>query len=496
MRRLRWVQVVLVLLVAGVLRLGWDLFSHWDELRSGGGLGFGLLLGLRGAALAAGVAALLTAATRRGGAPSKPTGQRLPAIGAGVVLAALALASVADWVADFGADQFAVRSAFRSGLLLAAAGWLVVLMVQDGAGPARRGRRRRVGIVLVNVLLALVALEAVAVVFARTRPTRLLWDERSARSTIEANRFRPGARYLGSAANSGGYHDDEFFRAGPGDVVVAVVADSFGVGIVPRRQNFTTVAEKILARRLQVSGRVAVHNFGVTSIGLPEYAWLVENEVPETAPTRIVVGLFVGNDVSGLEFRREPSHYSLLQFQIFELARRLVILGRAPRPPGGEIGRRAPDGERHALTRPEGTFEEEAFLEIERATVELANTRSRHMDELYGAAFAWLARLHRQAGDKLLLALIPDEYQVNDELFDELMRRVEDPTAYDRFQPQRRLAGFCREQGIEVLDLLEPLARANAEAPVYRLRDTHWNARGNRVAGEALAAQLIAGLAG
>lgn len=54
------------------------------------------------------------------------------------------------------------------------------------------------------------------------------------------------------------------------------------------------------------------------------------------------------------------------------------------------------------------------------------------MDELYRAAFAWIARLHRQAGDKLLLVLIPDEYQVNDELWDELLRRVEDPVAYDR----------------------------------------------------------------
>lgn len=157
-----------------------------------------------------------------------------------------------------------------------------------------------------------------------------------------------GARYLGFAANSGGYYDDEFFRAGPGDVVVAVVADSFGVGIVPRRQNFTAVAERILARRLQVPGRVAVHNFGVASIGLLEYAWLVENEVPKTAPTRTVVGLFVGNDISGLEFRREPGHNSLWQFQLFELGRRLVVLGRAPRPPGGELGRRAPDGVRHA----------------------------------------------------------------------------------------------------------------------------------------------------
>ena len=71
-----------------------------------------------------------------------------------------------------------------------------------------------------------------ALVFARVYPTRLMWDERSARATVEANRLEPGARYLGFAANSDGYYDDEFYRGGADDLLVAVVADSFGVGIV------------------------------------------------------------------------------------------------------------------------------------------------------------------------------------------------------------------------------------------------------------------------
>ena len=480
---------MVVLLRAGVLRLGWDLIAHWDQLRSGGDLRSGLLLALRCAALVAGVWALVRAAIRRNGRPAELTARRLLAGLAGVLLTAIAVGSLVQLAAELESeDRFAIRSAFRSGLLIAASGWLVAALPAGGAG--RRRRVRLVGIVAVNVVAALVALEAVALVFTRARPTRLLWNEQSARSAIQANRFRPGTRYLGFAANSGGYYDDEFFRAGAGDFAVAVVADSFGVGIVPHRHNFTTVAERRLAERLRVPGRVAVHNFGVSSIGLPEYAWLLENEVPATAPTRIVVGLFVGNDISGLESRGQPGFYSLQQLQLFEIARRLWIVGRAPRRSAEGAGRGPPSGGWAALTRVEGTFDEQAFMEIERSTVELANTRSRLIQEHYRSAFGWVSRIHRQAGAKLLVVLIPDEYQVNDELYRALMGAVEDPAAYDRRYPQKRLAGFCGRRGIEVLDLLDPLARAHARRPVYRLRDSHWNARGNQVAGETLAEYL------
>ncbi len=91
------------------------------------------------------------------------------------------------------------------------------------------------------------------------------------------------------------------------------------------------------------------------------------------------------------------------------------------------------------------------------------------------------------------MVLIPDEYQVNDDLYETLMHRVPDAAAYERLHPQQRLSAHCRDRGIEVLDLLEPLRRANGERPVYRLRDTHWNARGNRIAGEALARYLLDG---
>ena len=82
-------------------------------------------------------------------------------------------------------------------------------------------------------------------------------------------------------------------------------------------------------------------------------------------------------------------------------------------------------------------------------------------------------------------------FQVNDALFESLLGRVREPTAYDRFYPQRRIGEWCAERRISVLDLLEPLRSAEATTTTYRPRNTHWNARGNRVAGEELATFLL-----
>ena len=92
-------------------------------------------------------------------------------------------------------------------------------------------------------------------------------------------------RPFGFRPNSGGFHDEEFFSADDDDFVVALLSDSFGLGVVPYRYNFATIAEQLLRRDLEAPGRrVAVHNFGIASLDLTGYAWLLQHEVPDTNP--------------------------------------------------------------------------------------------------------------------------------------------------------------------------------------------------------------------
>jgi hypothetical protein len=89
--------------------------------------------------------------------------------------------------------------------------------------------------------------------------------------------------------------------------------------------------------------------------------------------------------------------------------------------------------------------------------------------------------------------LIPDEFQVEEDVW-EAARVAWPGIELERDRPQRLLVPGLASRGIPCLDLLpalravEPLA--DGRRHVYHLRDTHFNARGNRIAGEELAAFL------
>ena len=102
----------------------------------------------------------------------------------------------------------------------------------------------------------------------------------------------------------------------------------------------------------------------------------------------------------------------------------------------------------------------------------------------YDQMFSGLDYFRRVVGDDLLIVVLPDEFQVNDSLW---QRIGGDSPALLRDLPQRRIRAYCERYEIDCLDLLPVLRSAEAQGHTYHLRDTHWNARGNREAGLALA---------
>ena len=109
----------------------------------------------------------------------------------------------------------------------------------------------------------------------------------------------------------------------------------------------------------------------------------------------------------------------------------------------------------------------------------------------YAVCFEALLEIRRLTGDvPLVVMLIPDEFQVEDELWQRVRDHLQ-RSDLERDQPQRRIMEWLRAEGILYLDLL-PILRAvptmaDGNRHLYHLRDTHFNARGNAVAGEALA---------
>ncbi len=95
----------------------------------------------------------------------------------------------------------------------------------------------------------------------------------------------------------------------------------------------------------------------------------------------------------------------------------------------------------------------------------------------------------RAAGNvPIAVMIIPDEFQVEDALWNEVSAAANRPLERDR--PQQRLMAWFVNSGIPVLDLL-PVLRAvepleDGKRHVYHALDTHFNARGNEAAAGAL----------
>ncbi|MBW2293661.1 MAG: hypothetical protein JRG94_15320 [Deltaproteobacteria bacterium] len=354
----------------------------------------------------------------------------------------------------------------------------------------------RADTVAANVLATVVILELLISLLGWIRPSPLL-SGRSVDDLLRAKRRPPGAAFFDRRLNSGGFADDEFFVAEERDLVIAVLADSFGLGIVPIDYNFITVAENVIRNRFEERyARVALHNFGVPAIGLTEYAVLLEEEVVHTAPQLVVVATFVGNDVLGgvIWGEVEERRHALQRWQLWTTAerllrlyggatdedrQRLIQIGRAEEP--GEIPAHIHDA---SLESP--IFSEEQFhwIEVRRARVTRPDLRD--VAGKWDAYMKALEYFRRRLGDRLAVVIIPDEFQVNDRLWSTLVEATEGSNEMDRFAPQRRILAFCERAEIPCLDLLPSLKRAERDGHTYHLRDTHWNARGNAVAGEAM----------
>ena len=138
----------------------------------------------------------------------------------------------------------------------------------------------------------------------------------------------------------------------------------------------------------------------------------------------------------------------------------------------------------------EPTFSSQAYFDNKKWLLSLVCRTD--ATAVYEPVFDVLLQAKRACGKTpLLVVLIPDEMQVEDAQWDALFAGSSDLERLDRSQPQRLLGGWLEERSIPYLDLLPPFRRvpplADGDRHLYHLRNTHFNRRGNEVAGRALA---------
>ncbi len=462
------------------------------------------------AVLALAVAAAAAAArTRRGVAGLRPAGTafllRLSAYLAVGVLVVMLAADPTGRLDERPEVAAALGALAWLGALLALAGALLA-RPRLFAAPSRPWVRT-LDVAAFAALAVAVALEAALGVLPHVSRSPLLHfdpilgsaDSRHVDETLRRFRMRPHVQFFDGTTNGGGFVDDEFFAAGPGDFVAAVIADSFGVGVVAPRFNFVAEVERRLQRALAGRyRRVAAHNFGVAAADLPEYYRILVTEALPTRPAVVVLCVFVGNDLSRRLQSLGPVSFAVLRnWRTYQLGRRLwrlaverglpLLPGSSAPEPAGRLpksGTLVDDDKLPLRPRP-------LFLDIEQQRLETCNTASRTTELDYQAAGEALRKFREAVGDRLVVALVPDELQVNDGLWAELLALTDSPLAYEQTYPQERLLATCGELGIEAVDLLPALAEAQRSGVTYRPNDTHWTRLGNTVAGAAIADAIL-----
>jgi hypothetical protein len=311
--------------------------------------------------------------------------------------------------------------------------------------------------------------------------------------------FAPHTEWKGFVLNSRSFRTREYPVArAPGALRVVALGDSFTVGAGRYARTWPALLETELARALDRP--VEVFALGVPGVG-PEFelrVWELERDL--LAPDLVVLGFFVGNDLTDdadITKAQEPVPFWLRHSLTIRLVRNLrrarhLESPAAPAPGSGAgMGGFEVPGDRHGRL----TFSRAQHLAIEADRMRICLRR--HHDEMLhltarvGRVLERLAREVRRADAELVVMLIPDEFQVDDALQREVLAALGVPrAALDADCPQRRLGELLDEAGIRYLDLLPTFRDAGASHRLYYPRNTHWNDRGNALASRELARYL------
>ncbi|MGE0789002.1 MAG: hypothetical protein AB7S26_25240 [Sandaracinaceae bacterium] len=376
------------------------------------------------------------------------------------------------------------------GLALASTPWVSRLA---GRAP---GAARWLDLGLGNVCLTLWLLELGLLALSSVSSSPLLAPperDAGARRGYERYRLEPGSPYIGSLVNEWGDVDDPPRVLASDACSVVMIGDSFSTGIVPHPDHYTTVAEEL-------SG-CTIYNMGAPCIGPPEYLYLMRERATLLEPDLVVVALYLYNDIFDVE-RIEPRRPPWLardRRATFVVGARLarwwqerarvssmttsgLAMRTGPLPGGDEPWFDDP-------LREPPTFSAATYLSIQTTCAERSETPS---VSPWDDFFRTLEAMIDAEGARLRFVLIPGEPQIEDALWEQVVAHASMPL--ERGYAQRRVGAWLRDRQVPFLDLLPVFAAVppmeDGNRHLFHLQDTHLNVRGNRVAGEALAAFL------
>ena len=296
------------------------------------------------------------------------------------------------------------------------------------------------------------------------------------------NRYRgkPHAELYGFRLNSGGFSDTEF-AADSGDYRIIGLGDSFAFGIVPHDYTYLTKLENKLNQRL---GKIKLFNMGISQTNPTEYYSILTNEGADLKPNLVLLSFFIGND---FDVPRKP------WFRHSYVLTALNYIGTVAWKVRDFVGHEGYCDSCQTFRPPDYfQIEKERYDAWQYHTPEGKKPESNFFDQ----TVATLVRTRDYCtaqNAKFIVAIIPDELQVNDTLQRELAAALYPATGrlpYDVQTPTRLLTQRLRDNKIPYIDMLASFRAASATNRLYKPADSHWNIAGNEFAARLLTDSL------
>lgn len=301
--------------------------------------------------------------------------------------------------------------------------------------------------------------------------------------------------FFGQPPNTFGFNDREFTaEKAPEAFRIAVIGDSFIVGLVPRRYGFVSSLEEHLRR---VSKSVDLLNFGVVGSEPKDYVEVLQEEVLAFKPDLVLLGFYVGNDVKVPRSNLSPFYKDwYITFRLFDWLREerrtdrrfydlSLLEDQSP-----ELWR--------TWSRIPQVWDREEFLRQSARRESLLRLDSQtELSHAWPRTLALLREFHEicaAAETPASIVIFPDQVQVDKNLRGELAQTHGwDLSALNHSLPQERLTGFLREATISHIDLLPFFVSQDVKPParLYLPNDTHLAPLGNRLAAQAVADWLV-----
>ncbi|WP_136807006.1 alginate O-acetyltransferase AlgX-related protein [Desulfosediminicola flagellatus] len=290
------------------------------------------------------------------------------------------------------------------------------------------------------------------------------------------DRFRgkPFADDWGFTLNSRGFKDKEFLEKKEDEYRLIGIGDSFSFGVVPYEYNYLTLVESKLKL---INSNIELLNMGIPSIGPKDYFSVFVNEGLELQPDMVLLSFFIGNDF--YESKKRKPYESSFVASFFHY---MINLRHKYQDENIHGNARYCD---HCPS-----FDHEQYLKIEFDRSSIYLPENKDLLQRLDNALYYLKQIRKiceQHNIKLVVAIIPDELQINNKLLRDVKEAYYPDIDIDKLEmtrPNTLLSNELDKLNINNIDLYDYFS--NSPQQLYRPRDTHWNIAGNQLAAIAI----------